>query len=300
MNLRVISCAIFALFTTILSYADAAKVVINMKDGSSKSSLLVRADKAKVFYIDNVNDTTESAISRDNIESIFFYRPSSFHKGLESYKLGKFNEAKAAFQTCKKEYQGLKILLGNYSVLASFYEMECARRSGDLESLDKLLDSFRPEALINENFINQLSIYPFWNAVKSRSWDKMLLLAKQWDKKKLPAYQRAQVSYCHALALQAKGEEEESLLKFNEVLALSNLKEVDLVENACEKIIDTILAKPGTMDVKKKLRTDKAKKNSTAYYQLLEAASVARLWNNLTNQTRKLPSKYKDLLEITP
>ena len=39
-------------------------------------------------------------------------------------------------------------------------------------------------------------------------------------------------------------------------------------------------------------------KKSRAYFNLREAASVAKLWNGLTAQSRKLPSKYEKLLKV--
>lgn len=296
--MNVTSIILLATLTTLGFSQELSKAVINKKDGNSKQILLKRADKTALYYVDNARDTTETAFPLTDIESIFFYRPSSYNKAIDLYNQGEFDLAKVEFTKCKEEYSSLKNLDGNYAMLSAFYEMECARRKGDLETLNTLLDAFRPDAIVNENVLTQLSIYPFWEAARNESWDRLILIAEQWDKKKIPGSQRAQVAYCHALALEGKGDIENALLKFNEVIALSELKEVEVIENACDKIIALILADEENKERFDLIGEKDAETKSRSYYQLREASSIAKLWDGMTSQTRPLNPKYASLLKL--
>lgn len=296
--MNVTSIILLAALTTLGFSQELSKAVINKKDGNSKQILLKRANKTALYYVDNVRDTTETAFPLTDIESIFFYRPSSFNKAIDLYNQDDFDLAKVEFTKCKEEFSSLKNIDGNYSKLSSYYEMECARRKGDLETLNTLLDAFRPDAIVNENALTQLSIYPFWEAVRNESWDRLILIADQWNKKKIPGSQRAQVAYCHALALEGKGDTDNALLKFNEAIALSELKEVEVIENACDKIISLILADEANKERFDLIGEKDAETKSRAYYQLREASSVAKLWDGMTAQTRPLNPKYASLLKL--
>lgn len=276
-----------------------AKAIITNPAGASKQVFLTSTDKKTITYLDTPQDKSPDQFERKDVKSIFFFRPSSFQKGFDAIQNGKFDLAVTHFAKCKDEYKKLNSLKGNYSVISAFYEMESTRRSGNLEGFGQLLDEFRPETLTNENHIQQLEIYPFWNALQAKSWKKIDQLAKQWTTKKLSGSHKAQISYCHGLAYDGLGQKEEALFKLNEVIVFSQLKERELVINAAQKIIDIILSEPSVEEALKTVGTRKENKTTREYRKLIEAASVAKLWDNLSAvQGRSLPSKYKKLLKV--
>lgn len=277
-------------------FAEPAKSVITTADGS-KTVFIDNASDKGISYLQNPNSTKPEAVSRKDVKSIFFYRPSEFQNGLEAFNSSKFGVAKAAFAECKKKYSKLNKLPQNYSVRAAYYEMESVRREQNYAELGKLLNSFRPDSLVNENYLTQLQIYPYWEAYDMKAWKRILQMYGAWDKKKLPGYQKAQISYCYGMALMETGNKPDALLEFNKTIALSEYKELELVLKAGGRIMDIMLEDKALLDCLATHKTAKADMSSRAYLRLLEAHSIAKFWDESTAAS-SLPVKYKKLLQV--
>ena len=285
-----------ALTLSVSAETTNARAVVTDRDGKSREIYVITASEKAILYLANARSTSQETMLRRSVDSIFFYRPSSYQKALEAYNSGKFSVAAAGFKACKEEYIKTKLLPQNYSSRAAFYELECARRQGKYDELATLLDEFRPDSLVNENYITQLEIYPFWEAVGKKQWKRIKQISPSWDKKKLPGFQRAQVAYCVGLALKEMGELDEALMRFNEALALSELKEIELVQNSAEMAIEVILADEAVQACEKSQSTSKPDQGSRAYLNLLEAVAIAKFWDGCESG-RPLPTKYKKLLK---
>ena len=281
----------------LLAHASIARVYIVKKNGKAKRAYLSKVSKKAITYIDNPKDTSGSEVLKEEVQTIFFYQPKSFAKALALFNNYRFQDAYDLFTDCKMKYKPYDALDGNYSTIAGFYELECVRRLGDLARLDQLLNDFRPAPLLDENHLTQLAIYPFWHAVHTASWERLLTLAPQWENKKLPGTQRAQIAFCHALALEALGEREGALLKFHEALAVSDLKEQNLISKACAKIIFLITEQKEVLEYLK-LPLDTRSQSSRLYHEVLAASSVAKLWSQLSHSGSSFPSEYQPLLKI--
>jgi len=164
----------------------------------------------------------------------------------------------------------------------SYYEMESVRREQNYAELGKLLNSFRPDSLVNENYLTQLQIYPYWEAYDMKAWKRILQMYGAWDKKKLPGYQKAQISYCYGMALMETGNKPDALLEFNKTIALSEYKELELVLKAGGRIMDIMLEDKALLDCLATHKTAKADMSSRAYLRLLEAHSIAKFWDEST------------------
>ncbi len=279
------------------SHAEPARAVITMVGDGSKEVYINAASDKGLAYLETPSSTSPVQIARSKVDSIFFYRPSTFHNGLEAYNDGKFSVAAAAFEECKKTYDKIKKLPQNYGTLAAFYELECARRERRFDDLDKLLNAFRPDALVNENQLAQLQIYPFWQAYAKKDWKRLNKMITQWGDKKLPGYQRAQVAFCYGMALKETGEVQAAKDQFNKVLVLSEYKEMELVIDAGEQLIELTLSDQKIQDCLASQGKSDADTTSFAYLKLLEAASIARFWDTCESG-KAFPSKYKKLLSI--
>ena len=281
-----------------LSAETLARAIV-ISGGRSDEVLLTKASKTQLFYKNRARDTADRTIDRNLVSNVYFFRTESYQRAFEAYAKGEFKIAKELFKGCKEEFATFDSIPGDYSSLSAYYEMECARRLGDLEASMTLFKSFRPEKLINESQRSQLEIYSIWENVSAESWDKVLTLARLLEKKKLPGYQQAQISYCQGLAYQGKGEKDQAIAKYNEGIALSEFREPELIENASEKIIDILLQNEKVGELLKKAgKIKEENKFDQAYQDLKQASALALVWDSLTNQTRDLPSKYKKLLKV--
>jgi len=279
------------------SIAEPAKSVITTDAKGSQTVYIQTASDKGLAYLANPKSTSPEQIARNKVTSIFFYRPSEFQNGLEAFNSGKFGVAKAAFQECKKKYAKLAKLPQNYSVRAAFYEMECVRREQNYAELGKLLDEFRPDNLVNENYLTQLQIYPFWEAYNKKAWKRILQMSTTWKEKKLPGYQKAQISFCYGMALKETGNTQDALLEFNKAIALSEFKEVELVLTAGEQVMEIHLADPLVSKCLATHKTPEPDMKTREYLRLLEAHSIAKYWEK-SSASRPLPTKFKKLLDV--
>lgn len=266
-------------------------------EGRPKTLFLDSANASVIKYFDTANDTSASDLPRAKVKSIFFYRPSSFEKAYSLYQSGEITQAQLSFAECKDEFKSLMALPQNYGTRAAFYEMECARRKGDLEGLESLLKSFKPEALVNENYIAQLEIYSFWTALLKEEWDKILEYSQKWKEKEIAGYQRAQILFCEGKAYAAKGNADEALNSYAAALVFSQYKETSLIINAANESIKLLLAQDGVAEAKDLIGSRKQNKGSKAYRYLKEASALAKFWNAQPKKTKVFPSKYKFLLD---
>lgn len=275
--------------------AEPAKTLVNIDDKELDIYITAATPKG-IAYRDNPIAKLDRAVDRKKVRGLYFYRPTEFQNGIEAYNDGKFSVAKAAFSECKTKFAKIDKLPQNYSISAAFYEMECARRMRELGTLAKLQKAFRPDTVVNENYLNQLQIYPFWELYHKASWDKLTQMYDKWKQKKLPGYQKAQLAYCYGSALKELGKKEEAVLQLTTAIALSEYKEPELIADAADKIIEILLADP---QVEEALKAKEQDESSKGYQKLLEAASVARTWESLKN-VRTIPQKYKRITKFKP
>jgi tetratricopeptide (TPR) repeat protein len=254
------------------------------------------ANQIEYRYPVTVEGTTVSAIK--DFEVIFFLEPAEYTAAMDLYESGKFQDAKVQFAKYKEQTKVVANLPGNYNVLAAFYELECLRNMGDLKGLAEALQGFSKQQLMSEHLLRQLDLYVLWDAVKSESWDRVLIVASEREKEKMPDYQRVQVFYCKALALHKLKRLEEALDAYNMVITADAASSEGLVSMAALNMLDIYFKDEAVKTAITDWGTDLEKKGSVGYNKLLEAGALARAYQKYFSKIKEMPIEHKKLMDF--
>lgn len=267
------------------------------EEGEAEEVWLVAASANNIRYriSERSVDTRDMRISET--EGIYIIEPREFSQAIDLYQARKYEEAKAAFAAIKARHKPLETLPNNFSTLSAFYELECMRRLGDLEGLASGLEKFIKDPLTRENHLRQIEMYVFWDAVRTKSWARLDTLAKERLQEKLPGYQRAQVAYTHGLALEGLGKTTEALNAYNIALTADAGGSEEIARNAATNILRIHKADPEVELAIRLWGTPDENPNSQGRARLLEASSIAHLYQITFGAGTALPAAYTDLLK---
>jgi len=277
-----------------------APALLIYEDGTSDNAYIVAATRSEIRYrpTPQAIDTTDMKLSE--VQSVYLLEPKMFREAMELYQSRKYAEAKDLFVKVKEIFKPTAALDNNYSTLAGFYELECLRRLEDLEGLSKAVEAFRKEGLMREHQLKQLEIYIFWDALRTKSWPRLVSLAEARLSEKLPSYQRAQVAFCVANAYEALKQESKALNAYNTAMVADLGATQEIAEKSALAIMRIHQANPEVQLEIKLWGSPDENKNSTGYLHLQEAASVAALYNLTLGGGKKLPSTFVPLLKFKP
>lgn len=146
--------------------------------------------------------------------SVYVCEPIDYTEALDLYQARRYADAKEKLILVKERYRPIEGLEDSISTLAAFYEMECLRKLGDLNGLAAALQKFSKGPLSRDSQARQLELYVLWDAVRTKSWERLETLAKERANVKLPGDRRAQVAFCHGLALEGLGQPIEALIAY--------------------------------------------------------------------------------------
>lgn len=267
------------------------------EEGEAEEIWLTAASKTGIRYRETERgvDTKDMLIS--DAEAIYILEPIEFSKAMDLYQARKYEEAKAAFAAIKARHKPLETLPNNFSTLSAFYELESMRRLGDLEGLAAGLEKFIKDPLTRKNHLSQIEMYVFWDALRTKSWARLDTLAQERLKERLPGHLRAQVAYCHGLALEGLGKSTEALNAYNVALTADAGGSEEIARNAATNILRIHKADPEVELAIKLWGTPDENPNSQGRARLLEASSVAHLYQLTFGAGTALPAAYTDLLK---
>lgn len=277
-----------------------APALLIYEDGTSDNAYIVAATKTEIRYrpTPQAIDTTDMKLSE--VHSVYLLEPKLYREATELYQARKYAEAKELYAQVKEMFKPTRALDNNYSSLAGFYELECMRRLGDLEGLAKAVEVFRKDGLTREHHLKQLEMYVFWDALRSKSWQRLVSLGEARLQEKLPSYQRAQVAFCVANAYEALKQWSKALNAYNTAMVADLGATEEIAEQSALGIMRIHQASPEVQLAIKLWGTPDENKNSTGFMHLQEAASVAALYNLTLGGGKKLPSKFVPLLKFKP
>jgi hypothetical protein len=275
-----------------------AKALLVFGENDFKDVWIELAEKGQFRYRD-----TETAIDRKiekiaATEAIFFYEPAAYTAARDLYQGRRFEEAKELFGRIRESLKGLRDMPNNHSTLSGFYELECMRHLGDLAGLVAALDSFRPESLTRAHHRVQYDLYTLWSAVHTKSWDRLDKICVDRRKEAMPGYQRAQVAYCHGLALEGLKKPIQALNAYAGALVADYGDSESIVHQAALNSLRVYLADPEVQLAIKLWGTDDEDPNAAGRFRLLEAAALANTYQDLLAPGKPLPSEYKELLKF--
>ena len=296
----IIAATAGALFAQEAAQPFHAEALLIEKEGAFRKIWIVAATKTAVRYKETevAVETKDARISE--FESIYVYEPKEYVAALDLYQARKYEEAKAAFAAVKERFKSIAQLENSPAALAAFYEMECLRRLGDLEGLNAALGKFIKDPLSRETQLRQLELYVLWDAVRTKSWDRLDILAKERATTKLPGDQRAQVAYCHGLALEGLNRPEEALTAFMTAMTADAAATEEIAREAALRVLAIHKADPDVQQAIKVWGTKDESKNSRGYTHLSEAGAVASLYEMTLGAGKPLPNEFKSFLKYKP
>lgn len=264
--------------------ASAFEALLIHSDGTARRAYLVTSTSTSIRYRDEKDSPEVKDSRRDEFTTIHIVPPPAYLAARDLYQDRRYEEARTAFAALKEELGPLSSLPDNPATLSAFYEMECLRRLGDLQGLAEALKRFNKDPLVRENHLRQIELYLFWDAVRTKNWNRIDSLVKDRAKQRLPGYQRAQVSYCHALSLDARGRASEALDAYNAVLVADAGSSAELARQSALAILRIHLADP---EVKAALEQP-----GSTHLRLAEARAVAKLFELSLGAGEALPGEY--------
>ena len=273
--------------------------VLIMTDDDSFKAWIVNAAGRELRYTETENSTAyvDARIAAVNV---YFLEPSAFTEAMGLYRSRNYKDAHAAFKACAELYKKFEEVPGNYSTLATFYQMECSRKLEDLKSLDEELSKFIATPLLNNQHKVQLEINKiFWDAVRTKAWSRVISISEDpdWSERKLAGSQRAQINYCTALAYEGVKQPLKALNAYNGAF-VADFAASEVITSqsalACLRILksheDVILAM-------KLFGTEEYSENSNGAFLLKEGIALVKLWDKSLGGGMKLPEEYKFFLK---
>lgn len=222
--------------------------------------------------------------------------PLEFALAMDLYQARKYAGAREKFTALKESDKSLAAAPDHPSTLAGFYEMECFRKLGDLDRLAAALPRFAKTPLTRKHQLRQLDLYPLWLLVRDKDWPRLEAAAEGLTDERLPGEQRAQVAYCHALALENLGRTAEALAAYQTAITADGGGSEEITRQAVLRILKIHLADPGVQAAMK--NADSKEENSAARRDLAEAAALASLFELSLGGDTPLPAEFRVFLRF--
>lgn len=280
--------------------AQQAPAMLIYDDGTSDNVFIIAATKTQIRYKETAQAIDTKDMNLSQLNAVYLLEPKVYRDAMELYQGRKYAEAKELFAQSKTLYKPTSAMDNNYSSLGAFYELECMRRLGDLEGLSKTLEGFRKDGLTREHHLRQLEIYVFWDAVRTKSWDRLVALGEARLLEKLPSYQRAQVAYCVAQAYEALKQDSKALNAYNVAMVADVGATEEIADLSAQAVMRIHQANPEVQLAIKNWGTADENKATTGFMHLQEAAAVAALYELTLGGGKKLPTQFVPLLKFKP
>jgi tetratricopeptide (TPR) repeat protein len=275
-----------------------AEAVLMQNDDTFMDIWIIAATKTDIRFLESKVDTDFTDMKISRARSLYLKEPKEFTQAIDLFQARKYEEAKALFGTLKARYKFMEAMPGNYSALSAFYEMECMRKLGDLEGIAAAMQRFIPDPLLREEHRQQVELYStFWDAVRTKGWQRIDSMAKERAGQPLPANLRAQMAYCHGLALEGLKKNTEALNAYNTALVADCGAADDLVGKAALNILRIHKADPEVQKAMRLWGTPDEVKHAGGRVRLLEASAVAHMYQKFIVLGTPLPAAYQDLLK---
>lgn len=226
---------------------------------------------------------------------VYFLQPDEFTEAMLAYQSRDYAGAQKKFGECVKAYKRFEEVQGNYSTLARFYEMECARKQDNLTALGSMMSKFISKPLVNEDHRLQIEINEvFWDAVKKKAWSRLIAVAEdpKWQDRKLPGSIRAQIAYVTGLSYEAEEKTLKALNAYNRAFTADFAASEVIARKAalaCFRMLDRHEA---TKLAKKLYGTDDYSDRSEGAFYLKEGAALISLWDKSLGGGKPLPAEY--------
>lgn len=269
-------------------------------DGKYNRVLFVGATKAEIFFKDNLRSVTINRAPTASFSGIFMFDPWPYREAKELFEGRKYAEALDKFIECKETYKPFRPLDNNYSDLAAFYELECYRKLKRYADIDEKMKLFIADKLTRPSMREQLDTYKLWQAVNAKNWARLNILCNDLTEKRVSISIRAQISYCHGLALEGLGQENKALNAYAKAMTADFTKSDVIVREAALNSLRIFSKDEGIKTAMELWGKEEEDKNTAGYARLKEANGLARLYEKADlGAGVALPADYKKFQEYT-
>lgn len=268
-------------------------------DDSYEDIWISIATATAIRYYENKVDTEPTDMKIAEAKSLYLREPKEFSEAMDLFQARKYAEAKAKFAACKEMFKATEAMPGNFSAQGEFYEMECMRKTGDLEGINTLMQRFKPDPLPREDQRQQVALYTLWDAVRTKGWQRIETMAGDWERERqarpLPLNLRTQIAYCLGLALEGLNKPTEALNAYSAALVADNGASVELVKPAALNILRIHRADPEVQKAISRWGKEDEVKHAAGRLRLLEASAIAHFYLKFIGT--ELPPECRDLLK---
>jgi len=224
--------------------------------------------------------------------------PLEFALAMDLYQARRYLEARQKFTALKESLESVTTAPNHPSTLAGFYEMECFRRLGDLDALAAASRNFVKTSLTRKHQLRQLELYQLWLLVRDKDWLRLEAAAKKPTAKYLPGDQRAQIAYCHALALEAMGRTGEAIAAYQTAITADAGGSEEITRQAVLRILQIHRSDADVQAAMKRWNTLSGDENPAARRNLAEAVALATLFELALGGDAKLPAEFRVFLSF--
>ena len=294
--------ALTASFGSAFAQKETAPRVLLMTDKETYTGFMVSADKRNILWKETEDSTLRRQLSLAST-TVYFVEPAEFTEAMELFKSRNYADARTKFAACAANYSKITEVKGNFSTLAKFYEMECARKLEDLDGLIALYEKFDPEPLLHEYHKLQVQIDGiFWDAVRTKSWARLdsIAMDDEWYKTKLPGNLRAQIAYCHGLALEGLDQPMKALNAYNGAFVADFGASEEITKKAALNCLRILLDHKETKLAMSLFGTEDYSDDSAGAFLIKEGNALVKLWDKTLGAGEKLPDKFKVFTKYLP
>ena len=276
--------------------------ILIITDKDTFTGYMVDANKTAFRWREN-DRSTVSRLQRLSTCTVYFIHPPELIEAQELYKSRNYKDAAEKFAQCFKDYEKFKDVKGNPATLAGFYELECYRRLEDLETLMSLAEKYDPQHLLHQDHLVQYEIYSvFWDAVRTKGWERLdaICADSKWRDRKLPGSQRAQILYCHGLALEGIERPLKALNAYNGAFVADFSASEEITRKSALNCLRILLGHEDVKTAMELYSTEDYSDDSNGAGLIKEATALLALWDKVLGGGEKIPAKYKVFLNYPP
>lgn len=226
-----------------------------------------------------------------------FSHTRGFSAAVDLFEGRKYVEARSAFAGIKSRSKSGNPPQHEIAALAGFYESECCRKLGDLEGMAEVVKSMEKVSSLGNQGLEQLEIDGLWDEVRAKNWPKVDQMATERMKENLPGDLRAQVAYCHGLALRSLGRQTEALNSHNIVITADSGSSEDVARQAALQVMAIL---KGDAEVEAAMNESDPEKRKTfpGNLKLQEAAAMASLFELSLGAGQPLLGDFRNFLRF--
>ncbi|MDE0836916.1 MAG: hypothetical protein OSA84_11260 [Akkermansiaceae bacterium] len=276
-----------------------AEALLSKPDGEYFRAWITVGTKTAIRY----KKTKVAAGSTDamvtDFATIYLMDPPEYSAAIDLFEGRKYKEAQEKFAEVKAISKPIAMLKDNYHTLSAYYEMECMRKLGDYEGLATALQSFIKEPLSRDYQLRQLDLYVMWDTVRTKSWDRLVIIASERDNEILPGDQRAQVAYCKGLALDNLDRGREALIAYGVAVTADSGASEQITQQAALNALGIYFKDEEVQTAIRNWGTEDENKNSPGYTRLLEAGALAKIYQQFLTVGKPLTGDYKKFLKFS-